>query len=146
MVDYEVEPDSDLTSGVCPCCGNVSRQITGFVHQGDATRAGYSFHWTVGSFPDHPANIDLVMGRWGETASADERFLVSMVLTLRNGGPDVIVTDATSRPLAKKRDLVSRALKRGQVIGTPLASEVFGLVDAIFLSDPRVPELLANRS
>jgi hypothetical protein len=146
LINYDVEPDSDLTSGVCECCGNASRQITGFVHVGEATRAGYSFHWTTHRFPEHPANIDLVIGRWGEDAPADQRFVVSMLLTLRDGRPDVLVIDAPDRPIANKTELASRALNRDQVIGTPVAGEVFGLIDAIFLKDPRVPELLSDGS
>jgi hypothetical protein len=142
MVVYEVEPDADLTSGICECCGNISRQITGFVHQGEATRAGYSFHWTVGHFPDRPANLDLVIGRWGEAASPDQRFAVSLLLTLRDDRPDMLVIDAKDRPIAEKSALLGVALDRNQVIGTPLANEVFGLVDAIFLQDSRVPGLL----
>lgn len=144
MNAYEVEPDADLVSGVCDCCGNVSRKITGFVHENDATISGYSLHWTVGCFPDHPANIDLVMGHWGEAASSEQRFLVSLLLTLRDCRPDVLVIDAGDRPIARQHELVSRALRRDQVIGTPLATEVFALIDAIFLDDPRVTEVLED--
>jgi hypothetical protein len=144
MIAYEVEPYADAVSGVCECCGNVSRQITGFVHENDVTILGYSFNWTVGRFPDHPANIDLVMGEWGDVASPEQRFLISMLLTVRDHRPEVLVIDSGNRPMAYKSDLVSRALRRDQVVGTPLATKVFALIDAIFLDDPRVSELLAD--
>jgi hypothetical protein len=145
MPSYDVEPDVDQTSGVCECCSNISRQITGFVHELDATRAGYSVHWTVGRFPDHPANIDLIVGGWGEDGTPDQRYVVSMLLTVRDDRPDIIVIDAKDRPIARKADLVGRALDRNEVIGTPRAKEIFDLIDAIFLNDPRLPDLVHNR-
>jgi hypothetical protein len=67
-----------------------------------------------------------------------------MLLTLRDGRPDIMVIDAKDRPMAKKTALVSRALDRDEVIGTPLAQEVFALIDEVFLHDPRVPKLLSD--
>jgi len=137
---YEVELDGDTTSGVCPCCGNVSRQLTGFIHRtGGATVAGYSVHWTEGHYPERPANLDLLIGRWGEDAGPEERVLVSLLLYHRDGVREVYVIDAADRPMAKKTDLVRTVLARSDVIGTPLANEVFGLTDAISLEDQRLP-------
>jgi hypothetical protein len=139
---YEVEPDADTTSGICECCGNVSRQLTGFIHQGDATVAGYSIHWTVGHFPQRAANIDLVLGRWGEDAGPDQRSVVSLEIIERGGQPEVKVIDAGDRPIAGKTSLAQNALARSQVIGTPIAQQALGLVDAIFERDPRLAALM----
>lgn len=38
-------------------------------------------------------------------------------------------------------ELAEHALKRDEVIGTPLAQQVFSIVDAVFMKDPRVAEL-----
>jgi len=38
-------------------------------------------------------------------------------------------------------DLLGRSLLRAEVVGTPLASEVFALVDAIWLTDSRIAEV-----
>jgi len=48
-----------------------------------------------------------------------------------------MVVDATERPIANS-PLVGGALRRQDVVGTPLAEQVFGLVDAIFLQDSRI--------
>jgi hypothetical protein len=37
--------------------------------------------------------------------------------------------------------LYGRALKRDEVVGTPLAANVFALFDAVWLQDPRIDEL-----
>jgi hypothetical protein len=43
-----IEPSSEETS-TCDCCSRASRQVTGFVHEGDAALAAYVIHWTPGS-------------------------------------------------------------------------------------------------
>ncbi len=37
--------------------------------------------------------------------------------------------------------LCGRALERTEVIGTPLANEVFSLVDSLWLTEPRIEEI-----
>jgi hypothetical protein len=96
---------------------------------------GYSGISTVGASDHHP-NFDLVIGAWGEGACPDDRVLVSM-LSLPGG---VTVIDAAGRP-ADDRGLCGRALTRDEVIGTPLAANVFALFDAIWLQDARIAEL-----
>lgn len=44
---------------------------------------------------------------------------------------------------ADDRSLCGRALERADVIGTPLANEVFLLVDALWLTEPRIEEIRA---
>ena len=51
-----------------------------------------------------------------------------------------MVVDAQSR-LPSADDFASSTLKRSEVIGTPLAPQVFALVDAIYISDPRLEEV-----
>ena len=53
-----------------------------------------------------------------------------------------MVIDAENR-LPQKNALCGRALCRADVIGTPLAQEVFSLVDAIWLTEPRINEVKA---
>ena len=55
--------------------------------------------------------------------------------------PQFMVIDAEGRPAAKPGALADRALRRDQVIGTPLAAEVFAMLDAIWLNDRRIGEL-----
>lgn len=51
-----------------------------------------------------------------------------------------MVVDAGDSVLAGS-ELISRTLKRHEVIGTPLAAEVFSMLDAIWLRDERIAEL-----
>jgi hypothetical protein len=51
-----------------------------------------------------------------------------------------MVIDATERPIAGG-ELVGRALRREEVIDTPLAKQAFDIIDAIWLQDQRIEEI-----
>ena len=125
------------SGGHCECCGNESRCVWGMVHDGEAAVAAYWMHWTVGHLFDPGANLDLVVGRWGKAASADQRVAVSLVHREAPGeDPALMVIDAASRPAAQSA-LAGRSLARSEVVGTPLAEMVFDLVDVIYEQDGR---------
>jgi hypothetical protein len=126
------------SSGHCECCGHESRCVWGFVHQDDATVAAYWMRWTVDHLTDHGAHLDLVVGPWGEGASADQRAVISLEHRQQpDGSPALMVIDAKDSPAAKS-DLAAAGLSRAEVIGTPLATQVFAMVDAIYLQDDRL--------
>jgi hypothetical protein len=52
-----------------------------------------------------------------------------------------MVIDSASRPVATS-DLVGRSLARSEVIGSPLAKTAFDIVDAIWLQDKRIAEIV----
>ena len=136
-VELTVAPWKE-SSGVCDCCSRTSRTIWGAVSAADQTRAVYYIQWTVGS-ADHNPNFDLILGAWGERADPSKRILVS--LEYQPGGSFMVI-DSGHRP-ANTPSLCGRALKRSDVVRTPLAKEVFELVDAIWLQDPRIAEVRA---
>lgn len=51
-----------------------------------------------------------------------------------------MIVDAQGR-LTSESELAEAALKRSDIIGTPVASQVFALIDAIYMGDPRLDEL-----
>jgi hypothetical protein len=101
----------------------------------------YYVHWTPTQIREHGANFDLVLGPWGEETSSADRSVVAVAYRLIDGGPQFMVIDAHGRPAFKSGDLAATALRRDQVIGTPLAAEVFAALDAIWLGDKRIGEL-----
>lgn len=129
------------SSGTCECCGRESKTIWGDLSDSETTQAVYFVQWTVDA-PEHLPNIDLVMGRWGEGASPDDRILVSLLFQPGEDGGSFMVIDGEGRP-ADSRTLCKRALRRTEVVGTPMASEVFGLVDALWLTESRLDEVKA---
>ena len=133
---YQIER-LDESRGHCDCCGGESWSVAGLVFSEDGACAAYWAHWTVGHLSDNGANLDLVLGEWGEGNSADDRFAVALVHFEQEGGtPALMVIDAQGRPAAKG-DLAASGLRRDEVIGTPLAQQVFALTDAIYEQDGR---------
>jgi len=133
---WELEPGEthDLE---CECCGQRSRTVDGFLHEDGATRAAYLVQWTDGHVSEHGANVDLIIGRWGEGAGPDERFVVSLVYHQETG---FTVIDALARPAAES-SLAARALARKDVIGSDLAADVFAMVDLVWCHDARIAEI-----
>jgi hypothetical protein len=137
MADYEIEPMGE-TAGQCDCCGAVTRSIWGVAHLvGAETVASYFVIWVPGeTLAAHPANMDIILGAWGEGTGAADRVEVSLLCAQGETGPEVTVIDAASRKFAKN-PLLGAALGRDEVIGSPLASSVLGIFDAISVQDAR---------
>src|SRR6185503_16066828 len=97
---FEVETMGE-SGGHCDCCGNESRCVWGMVHDGGATLAAYWMHWTVGHLSEPGASLDLVLGRWGDDATADDRFAVALMHRQQaDGTPSLMVIDAAGRPMS----------------------------------------------
>lgn len=129
------------STGHCDCCGRVSKKIWGDLSDATGTQAVYFVHWTVGA-PEHCPNIDLVLGRWGDGADPVDRDLVSLAYRPGPDGGSFMVIDGQGRP-PDTRSICGRALRRDEVVDTPLASHVFSLVDALWLTEPRIAEVRA---
>jgi hypothetical protein len=142
MTTLRVEQNAAHDVGSCACCGNNSRAVSGFIYSGEQPTAAYFVHWTLGR-PDHGANFDLVLGKWGEGVGREDRYAVSLCYRPTEKGPEFMVIDSSGRTVAGS-ELVGRALRRDEVIGTPMATEVFAIIDAIYLGDARLAELRAS--
>lgn len=88
MADYEVEPLGE-TAGRCECCAAVTRSVWGVVHlAGAETVASYFVTWTPEAALDaHPANMDIILGAWGEGTGAADRVGVSLLYAAGAAGP-----------------------------------------------------------
>ena len=135
--DANEDGENDLMLPIWP--GPDPVQDPGDFTPGDAV--AYICQWTVDG-PDHAANIDLVMGAWGNGTTADERALVSLLY--RRSESSFMVIDAAPR-LEKVSGLASAALARNEVIGTWIAQSAFLVVDVVWDDDPRIADLLAAR-
>jgi hypothetical protein len=135
----EVEPTGSNDFGPCSCCGNMSRTVWGFVHSLESAVAAYFVQWTRNG-PDHGASIDLIIGKWGEGTSNEDRQAVSVEYRVFGGKGSLMVIDAANRPVSES-SAAGQALRRDQVIGTPLADDVFAIVDAVFAKEPRLEEV-----
>jgi len=127
--------------GHCDCCGNESKTIWGGLADSSGPRAVYYVQWTVDE-PDHMPNFDIVLGPWGDGTAPSDRVLVSLLYRPSPGGGSFMVASGKGRR-ADDPSLCGRALERTDVIGTPLATEVFSLVDSLWLTEPRIEEIRA---
>lgn len=94
-------------------------------------------HWTDGHLTDTGANLDLVLGKWGNGTTSADRYAVALVHRQQEDGtPALMVIDGHERPAANGL-LASSALSRTDVIGTPLATHLFAMIDAIYEQDGR---------
>jgi len=139
QLSIEVSGSNDV--GPCECCGAKSRTVWGFVHRGAVIQAVYFVQWTLGQVERHGANFDLIIGQWGDNTTSRDRCAVSMEFHRTSDGPSFTVIDSVDRPAASS-DLVGKALARDEVVGTPLATRAFELVDAIWLQDTRIAEIV----
>jgi hypothetical protein len=142
MSGFKIEP-SEIHETSCECCGRQSRTVTGFVYLDDDPVAAYFVQWTLGSVDSHGANFDLILGRWGEGATSSDRSAVALEFRRTPNGPAFMVVDASARP-AGRSELAGRALSREGVVGTPLAKIAFDMVDAVWLHDGRIKEIVGD--
>ncbi|MBL8567912.1 MAG: hypothetical protein JNK84_02395 [Phreatobacter sp.] len=125
----------------CECCGRLSRTIWGEVHDVAGDAVVYYCQWTVEG-PEHDANVDLILGPWGDGTTPDDRALISMAFRRSEGS--FMVIDVASRH-AKVAGACRKGLARDDVIGTCLAQAAFTTVDVIWHDDWRIADLLAAR-
>jgi hypothetical protein len=141
MSELTIELSGSKDLGPCECCGGDSRTVWGFVHSRRGPEAAYFVQWTLGHVDQHGANFDLIVGKWGTGADRADRCAVSLEFRRTEQDPSFMVIDSASRPVATS-DLVGRSLARSEVIGSPLAKTAFDIVDAIWLQDKRIAEIV----
>lgn len=125
-------------STLCDCCGTQTQKIWGWLHQGDSTLLNYFVRWTEGH-PEAGADINLLMGKWGDEAGPVDRSCVSLHLFLQDDQtPAFRVVDARQDFFGEDK-LALNGLQRSEVMGTPLADAVFAALDSIWCQDERFP-------
>ena len=142
-VAFSVAEGESRECGPCPCCGSPGTLAWGFVDDGTlGPVCVYYVHWIRGR-PDHATHFDLIVGPWGEGTRAADRVGVSLVYR-RDAGAFTVI-DAATRSFVDGQRVFARALGRDEVVGAPIASTVYRLVDAIWLGDTRIGEVRAHR-
>src|ERR687891_356305 len=92
--DFMIEKLGE-SSGQCDCCGRTTRRVWGLVHHGGPTAAAYFVTWTADHFAETGAQLDLIVGRWGEGASPGDRVAVALLhREEEEGGSSLMVIDA----------------------------------------------------
>ncbi len=137
---FAIEPTNEQAGEPCPCCGGVSRSVWGSARRDDVLWAAYFVRWTMGQVALHGASIVFIAGAWGQDTTPSDRFMVGLEYRCTETGPAVRVQESHELAIANS-DLAARALGRSDLVGKPLADDVFALFDEIFLHDDRVAEI-----
>jgi hypothetical protein len=135
----EAEPLGTADTGRCTCCGRLSRKIWGLVRRDGVAHACYFVHWTVGHVFDGGAQIDIVLGKWGEGTRPADRFTIRLDYRILETGPGLMVCDSDSARV--EGALAEHCLKRSDVIGGPLVATIFAICDAFLMQDKRLGAL-----
>lgn len=135
----EIDPANHRLFERCSCCGEHTERVWGYVNEDGVTIAAYFVEWTPGQ-PDHIANFDLIIDRWGDDAGPECRQGVSLAFRHLATGPAFMVVNASKRPIGSST-LLKGALDRDQVVDQPISEVAFAICDAIFVRDPRIAGL-----
>jgi hypothetical protein len=141
MQDIMVEPTKHNDVGPCDCCGSMSRTVWGHLYVDGDSRAVYYVQWTLGQVPRHGANIDLLMGQWGEDSTPEQRVAVSIVYRIGEHGPEFFSIDPDERPHAQS-GLATNFIPGRHVLGNPVGADAYAFMHAILGQDQRVAELV----
>jgi len=110
------------------------------VRRDDEPYALYQVHWTSQQVARHGAEFYIVLGEFGDGTTAADKFAVALHFYVEPHRFGFMVVDAGQTAIASN-PLVGHALSREAVVDTPLAREVFDLVDAIWLGDINISEI-----
>jgi len=119
----------------CDCCQNTTQRVWGWISDHDRTLAAYFVTFTSAR-PDHGAKYQLIVGPWGDGATVDDRIAVELDYRVASGKAAFMVVDASPFPA-----VAARSLTRVEVIDTELTAQIFPMVDAVFMKDPRLEEI-----
>ena len=136
----EFSGENQRQFGPCKCCGNLTNRVWGYVYRDASALAAYFVEWTPGHV-DRSAAFDLILGKWGDDTSPLDRQAVALDFRHIQTGPSFMVVDAANRKVSTSPLISSRSLRRDEIIGKPISAEIFAVVDAIYLNDPRIVEL-----
>src|ERR1700679_543533 len=131
----EFDENNRRQFGPCQCCGNLTERVWGYVRRAGSAVAVYFVEWTPGHI-EKSASFDLILGAWGDDTTPADRQVAALEFRKLDSGPAFKVIDAGKRPT-----LASHALLRDEIIGAPIAQEVFAIADAVYFKDPRLDEL-----
>jgi hypothetical protein len=142
MPSLTIEPTRHARHGPCAHCGGDTQTMLGRANAADGhVRASYMIRWTAGR-PRDGAVWLVSVGR-PDLDPSDARLSVGIRMRPVWGRPQFMVVDVAETPW-KDVDSPSLAANctRTQVIGTPLATRAFDVVDVVLAQDPRVIRFL----
>jgi hypothetical protein len=87
---------------------------------------------------DHGVTFELIIGKWGDESTPADRYAIWLRYGVTAKGAGFMVIDAQANV---DDQLVGKAMKRQDVVGTPLAEQAFALADEVWLHEKRIGEI-----
>lgn len=87
----------DVATYQCPCCGQQSETVHGYLYDDTGDTTVYFVGYTRGHLT-RGANLVLSVGGWGEGMGPDDRHAVPLVVTWAKPGESLIFVDAETSP------------------------------------------------
>jgi hypothetical protein len=126
----------------CPCCGETSVNLSGFVYRDGDARAVYWAGMTAGH-ERRVIEVAVGIGEWGDGTSAADRIGFVLQLWAEGSQPNVtIVSPDESR--WNTIALLGRILPREEALRHSFIKEVFHITDHLVTDDPRIGTYLQS--
>lgn len=138
--DFSLE-QSDQSGGHCDCCGKETVRVNGDVFHGEEFVSIYTVAWTKGQ-RSHGAEFSFIFGGWGEGTTPMDRsvILLDFYCSHERGFGFGIADDVLQRR-GNLKEFASNSLDRDALIGSPFASYLFAVSDAVYMKETRLDEL-----
>jgi hypothetical protein len=111
--------------------------LSGFISDATQSLAAYIIAYTNGN-PEHGAEFTFMVGKWGEGAMAQDRFVIVLHHFPERG---FMIDSDIAEKKSNMRELASNFLSREDIIGSDFADSLFGMVDAVYMKDSRLDEI-----
>ena len=111
----------------------------GWILEGGLYVGSYKAEWWPDAL-EHENMIDFILGPWGDSTDASDRYAASMAHRLTDDGPQFLVIDAAER-LAPTTPTYSRIMSRVELVELNMIDKLYAYAEQIVLQDDRVSEL-----
>ena len=143
MSILSLEPDGSREDEPCPCCGEPTRTVWGYLYADGDAHGVYFARWAA-VHPERGLTLVVSLGGWGG-GDATARQAVGLECRALAGGPGFMVVDAADTPWGGEA-LLGRMLSRAEALAGPARDEALAAAELIVGADARVREFLTVRS
>ena len=124
----------------CPCCGNESHTVWGFIYEDGNAHAVYYAGWTI-EHEDKGVTIAIGLGDWGEDTGPEDRY--SIGLDVRANTSDVMFSVLEPEQSSfNDVEFIGRMMPRIEALAHPQLDHIFHVAEHIVADDPRVTTAL----
>jgi hypothetical protein len=123
----------------CEHCGQSALRSEGRLEHREMPLARFSVRWRPGD-PQHPALHVLYLGNWA-TRSVQDGPAVAAADFLGGSGGGFYLRDDAPQLLKSLKPWRPFFIQRAHAIGQSLGEELFAMLDAIHVKDPRLQEM-----